>query len=369
MRKLLIATFFIVLCLGFYALVKAEDPTDPSKINTSTPPKEQVYKFLAPLGDGFSCMSESGKNEAGEEGKCVKGGIGSYLNTIFMLLIGIAGVLSVVMIIVHSIQYMGDESVFGKTEAKAGIKSAIFGLLIALGAYALLNTINPALTGKDGVSVDGVEIEFEDTSTDNNYTDAQATQIIENAVKTKNVKIGRGGGGVVIVGGIQNHIINVAEKPGLKKIDGIVIHWTAGITAKSAEGTWIEKNTDNTKQNDIAAHFIVDKDGSIWQTVGINMRANHFVASNDLQTKNGVKKPLNNYNTLGVEIVSRGMDKKGNLLDLPNQKQIDSTKRLVKYLIGEFGLSKNDIWGHGQIGKNRPLEENMPMINAIKTGL
>ncbi len=117
-----------------------------------------VYTLLAPL-PGLSCIGPEGsKDENGNE--CAKGGIGDYLNILFMLAIGICGVLAVIMIVIGGIQYMGDESVFGKTEAKGRITSAILGLLIALGAFALLNTIDPALTGKDGVTVDQVSAEI-----------------------------------------------------------------------------------------------------------------------------------------------------------------------------------------------------------------
>lgn len=120
-----------------------------------------VYTLLSPIGS-LECISTDGTNKDGVKDKCATGGLGYYLNLIFTILIGICGVLSVVMIIVHAIQYMGDESVFGKTEAKGKIVSAILGLIIALVSYALLNTIDPALTGKEGVSVEGVDIQLEE---------------------------------------------------------------------------------------------------------------------------------------------------------------------------------------------------------------
>jgi len=79
--------------------------------------------------------------------------IGEYFNIIFLIAIGVCAVLAVIMIVIGGIQYMGDESIFGKTEAKSKITAAILGLLIALGAYALLNTLNPALLGKDGINI------------------------------------------------------------------------------------------------------------------------------------------------------------------------------------------------------------------------
>lgn len=99
-----------------------------------------VYTLLAPIGN----LTTAPDN------------MGDYFNTIFTLAIGLCGVLAVIMIVIGGVQYMGDESIFGKTEAKSRITSAVLGLLIALGSYALLNTINPDLLGKGGIKINSV---------------------------------------------------------------------------------------------------------------------------------------------------------------------------------------------------------------------
>jgi len=70
---------------------------------------------------------------------------GDYLNILFQLLIGVAGVLAVVVIVIRGIQYMMEESIIEKGEAKKKIWGAIGGLVLALGSFMLLNTINPQL--------------------------------------------------------------------------------------------------------------------------------------------------------------------------------------------------------------------------------
>jgi hypothetical protein len=112
-----------------------------------TPPDTSTYTLLAPIGDQTEIKTNN---------------IGNYFNTIFQIAIGLCGVLAVIMIVISAVQYMGDESVFGKTEAKSGIKMALLGLIIAIGAYAILNTINPALTGKDGLSLDQVSAQIDE---------------------------------------------------------------------------------------------------------------------------------------------------------------------------------------------------------------
>ncbi len=120
------------------------------------------YNLLAPIGD-LTVIKGSKEGEPADPNNS----IGGYLNTIFKIAIGLMGALAVIMIVIHGVQYMGDESVFGKTEAKHSIMTTIGGLLLALCAYALLNTINPDLLGGDGVSIDPVNISISanDTST------------------------------------------------------------------------------------------------------------------------------------------------------------------------------------------------------------
>lgn len=126
---------------------------DPPVVVTgiATPDTSNTYTLLAPIGG----MTTAPTN------------IGDYFNKIFLIVIGLCGALAVVMIVIGGVQYMGDESIFGKTEAKGQIKNAILGLLIALASYVLLNTINPDLLGKGGVNIAQVSavISPEDTST------------------------------------------------------------------------------------------------------------------------------------------------------------------------------------------------------------
>ena len=70
---------------------------------------------------------------------------GNYLNLMIKLIIGIAAVLAMVMITIGGIQYMTSELVSSKESGKNTIQHAILGLFIALGAWLILNTINPKL--------------------------------------------------------------------------------------------------------------------------------------------------------------------------------------------------------------------------------
>ena len=69
----------------------------------------------------------------------------TYLKGLFNLTIAIAGVLAVIKIIFGGIQYMSTDAFGAKSEAKTTIQHAIWGLALALSAWLILHTINPAL--------------------------------------------------------------------------------------------------------------------------------------------------------------------------------------------------------------------------------
>jgi hypothetical protein len=70
---------------------------------------------------------------------------GGALKTIFNLSIGIGAILAVIMLIFGGFKYMYEESVFGKSDARQKIINAFFGLLLILGSYIILRTINSDL--------------------------------------------------------------------------------------------------------------------------------------------------------------------------------------------------------------------------------
>jgi hypothetical protein len=86
-------------------------------------------------------------------------GMGNYINMIIRLVLGLIGVLAVFMIIVGGIEYMSTVSLGEKEGAKSRITSALFGLLLALASYIILNTINPNLVNVK-VNVPSATIEY-----------------------------------------------------------------------------------------------------------------------------------------------------------------------------------------------------------------
>lgn len=124
------------------------------------------YQLLAPLPD----PNNSGQLITNLD-PSKPNGFGTYLNLIIKMFIGICAVLSVVMIVMGGLEYMTSELAHTKESGKQRITHAIFGLLIALGAYALLNTINPDLL-ENKLDIPAAKI----TKTSGGGTAAPATQ-------------------------------------------------------------------------------------------------------------------------------------------------------------------------------------------------
>jgi len=107
--------------------------------NSTQEDRPNGYKLLARIGSLDFVSYDPGKDNF----------VGNYLPIIFELAIGIISALAVIMLIVAGIQYMGEDSIFGKTKAKNQMTNALLGLLIALGSFAILNTISPNLIGTE----------------------------------------------------------------------------------------------------------------------------------------------------------------------------------------------------------------------------
>src|SRR3990167_6609577 len=103
-------------------------------LSTAVPVLAQTeYKLLEPL-PGVETSGGSGMTNAK-----------AYIEGFFILLIMIAGGLAVLKIIFGGIQYMSTDAFSGKSEAKTTIEHAIWGLILAISAWLILNTVNPDL--------------------------------------------------------------------------------------------------------------------------------------------------------------------------------------------------------------------------------
>lgn len=76
------------------------------------------------------------------------------VNTLFTLLISIGGLVAVAALVVGGITYMVSDVVDRKSESKSRMYAAVWGLVLLLASYLILNTINPQLVNFGNFSQD-----------------------------------------------------------------------------------------------------------------------------------------------------------------------------------------------------------------------
>ena len=139
----------------------------------------------------------------------------------------------------------------------------------------------------------------------------------------------------------------------------IVLHHTAGAHWQSA---WYTFNGNaayasipgKPEKPGVSAHFIIDKDGTIYQCVRLSVRARHAIGMN--------------WKSIGIEFVQEGRSgKDGHWMDrqiLDRAKQARAGLRLVRYLQARFGIEKSDVVGHATANGSRYFKEYKGIKNA-----
>jgi len=98
-------------------------------------------KFVPQIGIPGSSDFEAGKEVPVDGGTFIK-----YLKAIYVWAVGAIAIIAIIMIMIAGFQWMtaaGNASVIGQARARIG--SSLIGLLLAIGAYSLLNFVNPSL--------------------------------------------------------------------------------------------------------------------------------------------------------------------------------------------------------------------------------
>ncbi|MDM0078042.1 peptidoglycan recognition family protein [Variovorax sp. J2P1-59] len=173
-------------------------------------------------------------------------------------------------------------------------------------------------------------------------------------------------------------IFSTIERRQLDKINGIVVHQTASPTAQSAFNSYSNAGANG-------AHFLIDKDGTIYQTASLYKTTNHVgllqsrcivtkrcspselkaassIRNAKLLTRHESKKafpdrfPMNE-DSIGIEIVSAAPKKDGKeIFDAATEAQNGALKWLVKELAETLGVSMQETYRHPEIGRKNPTE-------------
>ena len=145
-------------------------------------------------------------------------------------------------------------------------------------------------------------------------------------------------------------------KRSLKNIKFIIIHYTG----MSKELSAINKLC-NIKSK-VSSHYFIKKNGSVLNLVPPLYEAWHAGKS---RWKN--LKSLNRY-SIGIEIQNSGHD---NNYENFSQKQIISTQKLLRYLIGKYNINLRNVLGHSDISPDRKKDpgEKFPWKKLAKSKL
>jgi N-acetylmuramoyl-L-alanine amidase len=117
----------------------------------------------------------------------------------------------------------------------------------------------------------------------------------------------------------------------LTKPHVIVEHYTASDSFSSAYSTFYSDTADSELHElpGVCAHFIVDKDGTIYQLVPLTIMCRHTVGLN--------------YTAIGIEHVGTS-----DAAILGNPRQLDASLRLTSWLMARYHIQLRNVIGHNE---------------------
>ena len=141
-----------------------------------------------------------------------------------------------------------------------------------------------------------------------------------------------------------------------KNIRFIIIHYTGMQNELSA----LNRLCDIKAK--VSAHYFIKKNGSVLNLVPPIYEAWHAGKSSWKDLKS-----LNKY-SIGIEIQNSGHDNK---YEKFSQKQIISTKKLLRYLINKYKISLKNVLGHSDVAPDRKKDpgEKFPWKDLAKSKL
>jgi len=109
----------------------------------------------------------------------------------------------------------------------------------------------------------------------------------------------------------------------------IVEHYTASDTFGSAYATFASNASNLGEQPGVCAHFVIDRDGTIYRLVPPSIICRHTVGLN--------------YTAIGIEHVGTS---DGQIL--ANTRQLDASLRLTLWLMSRYGIRLRNVIGHNE---------------------
>ena len=190
-------------------------------------------------------------------------------------------------------------------------------------------------------------------------------------------------GGIVDAEKIKVKIFEKIERGKLGAVNGIVVHQTNGPTAESAFNSYKIAGAKG-------AHFLIDRDGTIYQTASLHKVTHHVglaqsrclhtqkctpaefkhvksledrwkpqeISNREYKKKWPDRYPLN-MDSIGIEIVGASKNVPGERYpqyEIVNDQQNASLKWLVKELAETLNVSMSEVHKHPDIARKTPTE-------------
>lgn len=188
--------------------------------------------------------------------------------------------------------------------------------------------------------------------------------------------------GVITDSRVTNAISPSIEHGTMASVQGIVVHQTGGASAQSALDSYRRSGANG-------AHFLIDKDGSIYQTASVyrqtwhigklksrcmmesrcspaEQRSNaHFnpTKENQREMKKSVPDRFpSNQDSIGIELVGEALPSGASVPDAKRtfepvtEAQNKSLKWLVQELTTSLGFSTTEVFRHPTVSRKNPTE-------------
>jgi N-acetyl-anhydromuramyl-L-alanine amidase AmpD len=188
--------------------------------------------------------------------------------------------------------------------------------------------------------------------------------------------------GYVLNARVQRTPRPLIEHGALQRISGIIVHQTGGVSGASSLSSY-------TMQNANGAHFLIDKDGTIYQTASLFRQtwrvgklrtrclAEHRCSPTELQAlrhfspkaehrmemaKHVPQRYPSNEDSVGIEIVGAVVAGRGQnpaeqgVYEAVNAQQNASLQWLISELTSTFGIPMTEIFRHPVVSRKNPTE-------------
>ena len=274
------------------------------------------YRLLSPLPnlsfvfDPDLCRDYVAENKTLPPGTICD--INQFINYIMKLLIGLAGVMLVLRIMFEGYQYLVTDVPALKSGAKNSIVESALGLVLALSAYLILNTINPQLVS-NGVQLNdvaaGVEIvnlpDAGDGTIDSNFNGGKGTYSTDDTVSPEVIKVTeklKAGWQIDYFKVYTNDRMLIAIKNGAQTDTSNVISISHGLNGFATPGT----SKIGDRKTPVGIWKILDirkpkgENQAVFNGNGSNMGAAFFHLSPMISGERGIGMHGNKRGTLGA---------------------------------------------------------------------